>query len=93
MSVDLLFALPERVTVAEAASLARDAVTRLRAAQGALRVDAAGLRHFDSTCLALLLELRRAAGARRIDVIAAPQRLLHLAEAYGVGFLFAEAEA
>ncbi len=88
-----MFALPERVTVAEAAALARDAVTRLRGGQGAWRVEAAALRQFDSACLSLLLELRRAAGARAVNVVNAPARLVHLAEAYGVSFLFGEAGA
>lgn len=79
--------------MAEAAALAREAVRRLQGEQGAWRVDAAALRQFDSTCLSLLLELRRAAGARAVAVVGAPERLRHLAEAYGVSFLFGEAGA
>ena len=87
-----VFALPARVTVAEAAALSREARGRLRGAPGAWRVDASALRQFDSTCLSLLLELHRASGGAEVEVVGAPERLVHLAEAYGVRFLFNASE-
>ncbi len=78
------FALPRRVTLAEATAVCRDALDALRAAapQGPWRVDAAALEQFDSSCLALLLELRRGCGALQLHGV--PPRLRQLARAYGV---------
>lgn len=81
------FTLPAQVTLAQAPELARQALRAL-AGQGApWRIDAAGLERFDSACLALLMELRRHAGAGGIEVLQVPERLRTLAHAYGVGFV------
>lgn len=81
------FALPADLTLDTAAAVRRAALAALTAEPGSWGVDAAALRTFDSACLALLLELRRAApgGALRVD--SAPQRLRDLAAAYGIDFV------
>jgi phospholipid transport system transporter-binding protein len=54
-----------------------------------LSLDAGTLQHFDSSVLALLLQLRRQAQARgvRVDVRDLPPRLVALARLYGVADL------
>ena len=81
------YALPERVTLGEAAAVRAQALAALRAAApaGPWEVDAGTLASFDSSCLALLLELRRAVAVLRLR--AAPPRLVQLARAYGVEFV------
>ena len=86
------FALPERVTLDDASSTLESAVAALRG-DGAWAVDAAALRVFDSSCLALLLELRRRAGAAGLEVIGVPDRLRALAGAYGIDFALGEGAA
>jgi phospholipid transport system transporter-binding protein len=80
------YVLPDRVTLGEAAAVRAQALAALRAAAptGPWEVDAGALAAFDSSCLALLLELRRACGVVRLR--AAPPRLVQLARAYGVEF-------
>lgn len=82
------FTLPERVTVTEAGDVATHALTALQtsAANESWVIDASALQTFDSACLALLLELRRHAGRRDLQVRGAPPRLEHLATAYGLDF-------
>jgi phospholipid transport system transporter-binding protein len=87
-SADPAWALPARLTMAEAAA----ALAALRAAPaqgGALRVDASALAEFDSAALALLLQARREAGARGrgFELLGAPLGLRQLAGLYGVGEL------
>ncbi|OIQ89404.1 hypothetical protein GALL_287260 [mine drainage metagenome] len=81
------YVLPDRVTLDEAAAVRAQALAALRAAapQGPWEIDAGALASFDSSCLALLLELRRAAAVVRLH--AAPPRLAQLARAYGVEFV------
>ncbi len=82
------FALPPRITLDDASAVCRDALGALRAAapQGPWLIDAAALTEFDSSCLALLLELRRACGALQLRGV--PPRLRQLVHAYGVETLF-----
>lgn len=79
--------LPERLTTAEAAATL-DSLRRALAAQpgGAFTIDAGGLRSFDSSAVALLLELRREAqrAGRSLSVTHWPPRLRDLVAAYGV---------
>lgn len=84
------FALPERVTLDEVSAMLDRAAAELRG-DGAWTVDAAPLQAFDSSCLALLLELRRRAGGAGFQVTGAPQRLRALAGAYGIEFAVGEA--
>ena len=78
------FDLPERVTLGEASGVCRNALAALRAAapQGPWLIEGGALRQFDSSCLALLLELRRSCTELRLHAL--PERLLKLARAYGV---------
>ena len=82
------FSLPARVTVAEASTVASRALAALRAGDAAQSwtVVASALQTFDSSCLALLLELRRHAASRSLRVLGAPPRLTQLATAYGLDF-------
>lgn len=79
--------LPERLTTTEAAATL-DSLRRALAAQpgGAFTVDAGGLSSFDSSAVALLLELRREAqrAGRSLAVANWPPRLRDLVAAYGV---------
>lgn len=80
--------LPQRLTEREA----RQTLESLRAnlaglpAGQAVSIDAAGLQAFDSSALAVLLELRRTALAsgRSFSVKSAPERLRELARLYGL---------
>jgi phospholipid transport system transporter-binding protein len=65
----------------------------LTQAEGPIQVDASALNRFDSSALAVLLELKReaAAAARPFRVQGMPARLGELAALYGVGELFASA--
>ena len=81
------YALPARVTLGEAAAVRAQALAALRAAApgGPWEIDAVALDAFDSSCLALLLELRRA--VPQLTLRATPPRLAQLARAYGVEFV------
>lgn len=87
-----LLALPDRLTLAEAAAtLARlgDALSRQPGAT--VEVDAGSLRVFDSSALAVLLELRRRllSQGKSLRVSGWPGRLEELASLYGVRDLLA----
>ncbi len=47
-------------------------------------IDLAGVQHFDSALLALLLEVRRRRGAGAFRLVGTPDKLLALARLYGV---------
>ena len=81
------YLLPARVTLGDAAAVRAQALAELRAAAptGPWEVDAGALSTFDSSCLALLLELRRAVAVLRLRAV--PPRLVQLARAYGVEFV------
>ena len=79
--------LPERLTLGEAAATLV-ALRRSLAGQGdaELTIDASALRSFDSSAVAVLLELRREAQAqgRTLRVLRWPERLQALVALYGV---------
>jgi phospholipid transport system transporter-binding protein len=79
--------LPATITNVEA----RDALRMLaqalkREADAGVVIDAAGLQHFDSSALALLLECRRLSQAwgKAFGIRNAPSKLVALAKLYGV---------
>jgi len=87
-------ALPERLTLEEAVpTLARLDGLLAQQAQATVVLDAASLREFDSSALAVLLELRRRLQARgkALRVEGWPRRLQDLAGLYGVQELLASA--
>jgi phospholipid transport system transporter-binding protein len=80
-------ALAEEVTLQGVPALLQEALQVLSPRPRPWRIDAGGLQRFDSSCLALLMELRRRAGAGGLELLRAPERLRTLAQAYGVGFV------
>jgi phospholipid transport system transporter-binding protein len=80
--------LPARLTLAEARAAAVDLGSRIAAAPAGdvLVLDAGALGQFDSSALAVLLELQRraAAAGRQLRVERVPARLVALAGLYGV---------
>jgi phospholipid transport system transporter-binding protein len=85
-------ALPPRLTIGEArAALAalEPALGQTGNGSGAVEVDAGALAAFDTSAIALLLELRRQAQAigRTIVVRSAPAAMVDLAGLYGVADL------
>ncbi len=87
-------ALPERLTLEEAVpTLQRLDGELARHAEPVVLVDAASLRSFDSSALAVLLELRRRlqVQGKTLSVQNWPRRLQDLAALYGVGELLATA--
>lgn len=88
--------LPDTLTVREATATLRMLRQSLRAQREELLViDAGGLRHFDSSALAVLLECERLALAwgKRFEVRRMPPRLVALAEVYGVAEILPVAAA
>ena len=83
--------LPARLTLAEARAAAVDLGSRIAAAPAGdvLVLDAGALGQFDSSALAVLLELQRraAAAGRQLSVERVPARLAELAGLYGVAGL------
>ena len=80
--------LPERLTHLEASACLGELLARLPAG-GAVSVDAAALRDFDSAALATLLALRRhlLLQGRALSLSRVPPRLSELVALYGVGEL------
>lgn len=79
--------LPARLTTSEAAETLQSLRQALAAQPaGAVTVDAGALSSFDSSAVALLLELRRDAhrAGRELNVTNWPPRLRELVAAYGV---------
>ncbi len=80
--------LPDRLTLAEARGAAQALAAQAAAqpAGAALVVEASALARFDSSALAVLMEVRRRAeaGGRTLRVAGAPPRLQALARLYGV---------
>jgi phospholipid transport system transporter-binding protein len=79
--------LPATLTIAEAAAVhARLQAEAGPAGAGPLRIDAAALEEFDTSALAVLLELRRGcqAAGRTFELLAPPLKLRQLATLYGV---------
>ena len=82
-----MFALPSTLTVREADDTLRMLDQGMRSHAGdTLVVDAGGLTRFDSSALAVLLELHRMAVAwgKRFQVRNLPLKLVDLATLYGV---------
>ena len=81
-------AMPARVTMSEARATLAQLQPLLQAA-GAPVIDASPLHELDSAAVALLLECRRQAAARglQLQVTGAPTKLSQLAQLYGVAEL------
>ena len=91
-----MLVLPASLTHADASACLRLLLAALAAErQGPALVDAGALTRFDSSALALLLEIRRVALAdgRGFAVKALPAALARLAQLYGVQGLLPEAPA
>lgn len=84
-------ALPERLTHAEATAWLSGCEGALQQAAAGSRavMDAAALREFDSSAVAVLLALGRAARARQLtlEFVGLPDRLRELSTLYGVSEL------
>ncbi len=79
--------LPETATLDEAGALLGALDSALaQAAGGVLRIDASGLKNFDTSTVALLLHARRAGKSKgmRVELTGAPPKLVELAQLYGV---------
>jgi len=85
--------LPTELTHREATACLASLSAQLAAQPGPVVVDAADLTHFDSSALAVLLELRRQALGldRRFAVQGLMPKLRQLAGVYGVSTLLPEA--
>jgi len=81
--------LPATVMHAQAQACLLDVQAQMRAAQGAVQLDAQALEAFDSSVLAVLLACRRQALAAgwAFEVHHMPERLQSLAHVYGVNGL------
>jgi phospholipid transport system transporter-binding protein len=82
-------ALPAKLSIPEANAALAALAPAAAQAGGALVVDASALADFDSSAIAVLLELRRLAAGRAFSVSAAPQAMVDLAGIYGVAELLA----
>lgn len=79
--------LPESLGLKEAAAALQNLRSQMRRESGAqIVVDAAALRHFDSSALAVLLDCKREAARQQKSFLVkgAPPKLLALADLYGV---------
>jgi phospholipid transport system transporter-binding protein len=78
--------LPASATLADAPALLAQLDQALAGGSGPLQVDAAGLKNFDTSAIALLMQARRQAQAagRAFSVVGAPPKLGELARLYGV---------
>ena len=87
--------LPATLTHAQASACLRDLDRALAAEPGAAVRDATALTSFDSSALAVLLELQRigARAGKALAVQGLPARLLALATLYGVESLLGAATA
>jgi phospholipid transport system transporter-binding protein len=81
-------AMPARVTMSEARATLAQLRPLLQAADAPV-IDASSLHELDSAAVALLLECRRQAAARglQLQVTGAPTKLSQLAKLYGVADL------
>lgn len=87
-----MLALPAEVTQTQALALTQALQAQLKAAGTAVQVDASALKRFDTSALAVLLQLRRDALAQgqTFVVKGLPHQLHGLAGLYGVADLLAE---
>lgn len=91
-----MLTLPAQLTQREAAALTLDLQQRLLAEPSpAVQVDASALARFDSSALAVMLQLRRdaLAAGRTFAVLGLPSQLAGLAGLYGVADLLVPATA
>lgn len=82
--------LPRTLTLVQASAAWQQLQAESTApAGGTLRIDASALTEFDSAALALLLQARRQAQAATLafEVSGAPDKLVQLAQLYGVAEL------
>ena len=81
-----MLSLPVKLTHDLARACLEQLTQNLRAEAPQVVVDAASLRHFDSSALAVLLELRRECArlGKHFAVQSMPQRLSDLARLYGI---------
>ena len=89
-----MLVLPAEITHEQAVACCRMLTQGLRSqADAAVVADASGLQRFDSSALAVLLELRREAASlgKTLAISRMPARLRELATLYGVAGLFAAA--
>jgi phospholipid transport system transporter-binding protein len=89
-----MLVLPAELTNLQASALLQRLELEVRG-QAAVTVDASALDRFDSSALAVLLQLRRQALAQRLSfsVKGLPVRLRELAGLYGVAELLTESAA
>ena len=82
-----MLVLPAEVTMGTARQVQQDLLAQCRQLSGSevVRVHAGGLQRFDSSVLAVLLELERTTGCLQLEQV--PQRLESLAQLYGVDAL------
>ena len=82
-----MLVLPAEVTMGTARQVQQDLLAQCRQLSGSevVRVHAGGLQRFDSSVLAVLLELERTTGRLQLEQV--PQRLDSLAQLYGVDAL------
>lgn len=85
----MAFPLPARATFDEAAELAAALPAAVANGGGTVTVDAAALREFDTSTIALVLQARRLAqsAGRPFELVGAPPKLVELARLYGVDAL------
>lgn len=79
--------LPSRLTIELASSVLAELQASLaRMEDSCVALDAAGLRDFDTSAVAVLLELRRlqVTRGRELDIVNWPDRLISLVRLYGV---------
>jgi phospholipid transport system transporter-binding protein len=74
-----MIALPARLGIPEAGAAVVALASQASQGSGALVIDASALGHFDSSAIATLLELRRAAPGRAFSVSGAPKAMIELA--------------
>jgi phospholipid transport system transporter-binding protein len=81
--------LPERLTIEVAAKAMNDLARALEGRDGTVCLDASSMREYDSSAVAVLLELRRymLARGRDMQVLHWPSKLAALVRLYGVGVL------
>lgn len=88
-----MLALPATVTIAEASAALRALASAVPGETGAeVTLDASSLVRFDTSALAVLLEVKRLAQAqgKRFALVHAPARLADLARLYGLTPLLTE---
>jgi phospholipid transport system transporter-binding protein len=88
-----MLTLPATVTITEASAALRELARAVPGETGAqVTLDASGLVRFDTSALAVLLELKRLAQAqgKRFALVHVPARLADLARLYGLTPLLSE---